>query len=346
MNEIFDRVYNVTVAPVFGIPVTDEEETDSTKAHLSQYCDCSVCVAALDSEVPSGNSSLEHQIAENLDCLPSLSAQGRHLAIPTGGRLLIVAKKQSNIYAFKFSFKYIYDVVCPNENDPFPDQPRVAQWCSSPDYKYSKGQQTCIAHEWQCDGVADCIDASDERCCPPQFTQCHSWDGTNSKCVPRCNGYTECEEDGVASYSTDCRLPECAEPNLSCQVPSDDPIGGGYQCLASDRRCNGLIECADGRDEVGCQPSVCNPENGTYLCEADTMGHCIRQEFVCDGQWHCPNGDDEYYCPLLSRRLNLVLCLSGLFSCASVLFVIAYFHRRYCMTYRRSRSRHRRRRFE
>ena len=50
-----------------------------------------------------------------------------------------------------------------------------------------------------------------------------------------------------------------------------------------------IIEFFSGNDTVGME---C-PEN--YIkCPGD---YCVPIQYICDGQWHCPDGEDEVSCP-------------------------------------------------
>ncbi|XP_077986248.1 epithelial sodium channel subunit gamma-like [Glandiceps talaboti] len=69
-------------------------------------------------------------------------------------------------------------------------------------------------------------------------------------------------------------------------------------------RCDGLNNCYDASDELGCSDNVCG--NDFFRCN---NGRCIDMEERCDGQYHCSGDEDmctDNVCPL-----NYFICKNG-----------------------------------
>lgn len=88
-------------------------------------------------------------------------------------------------------------------------------------------------------------------------------------------------------------------------------------CLALERRCNGIVDCLYGEDELGCTNLQCGVFRN-FRCHL-TKGNqnCISDDWVCDGRADCPNGEDESatYCP----PDHVHPCESGVFCNSSCL---------------------------
>ncbi|XP_033646722.1 very low-density lipoprotein receptor-like [Asterias rubens] len=73
----------------------------------------------------------------------------------------------------------------------------------------------------------------------------------------------------------------CSENKFTCSNGA---------CLSAVWQCDGLEDCPDGGDEIGCN----------YVCDDDEFkcnsGYCIPSVFKCDGVSSCPDGDDELNC--------------------------------------------------
>ncbi|OQV21189.1 putative Sortilin-related receptor [Hypsibius exemplaris] len=95
-----------------------------------------------------------------------------------------------------------------------------------------------------------------------------------------------------------------AAPSLACP-------GNQFFCAAESRcivavaRCNGVSECSDGSDEVGC--TSCLPN---FQCR--TTKKCIPVGLVCDGLEDCPDGTDELGCSQsFCQSAGMFQCVSG-----------------------------------
>nr|XP_006818365.1 PREDICTED: uncharacterized protein LOC100377183 [Saccoglossus kowalevskii] len=97
----------------------------------------------------------------------------------------------------------------------------------------------CIPESFQCDGINDCLDISDEytNCCPDGQFSC----GIIDTCIEEssvCNGTIECP-NGLDERDCD----YCSDTEYTC------PDG---QCIPLSSLCNGVSECVMDYDEVGC----------------------------------------------------------------------------------------------
>ena len=76
--------------------------------------------------------------------------------------------------------------------------------------------------------------------------------------------------------------------------------------------CNGVVDCADGRDEMLCGEMLCT---STTECQEELIvtnsscsimhyrclsGDCIRLDQLCDWRADCPDNSDEGHCNALS----------------------------------------------
>ena len=77
----------------------------------------------------------------------------------------------------------------------------------------------------------------------------------------------------------------------SCLFSEFQCLSGTTRCVASSLRCDGRADCDDASDEARCERCV---GSEAMLCAADAR--CIGRESVCDGRRHCSDGEDERHC--------------------------------------------------
>jgi hypothetical protein len=89
----------------------------------------------------------------------------------------------------------------------------------------------------------------------------------------------------------------------------------GDQCVEADGRCNGVANCDDGSDEVGCDTNWGTPAVlGSQECQVPFVsdvqfqcgdGSCTSILGRCNGVDNCGDGSDEAGCPTTSTSLTL-----------------------------------------
>ncbi|KAG4075464.1 hypothetical protein HA402_015117 [Bradysia odoriphaga] len=202
----------------------------------------------------------------------------------------------------------------------------TALTCKSDEFRCGNG--LCIANAWRCDQDQDCTDGSDELNCDKR--ECDPWmfNCGDGRCIYqtwKCDGDYDChnkadEENCNVTSSTnvphlpDLIIPTCHDWMFRCQ---------NERCVPYWWKCDGINDCGDNSDELGCanvSPSNSSDETVTTLppvkeCSTNEFtcdsGLCISKPQLCDGINHCPNGEDEKYCP------GENLCGKDFFRCRS-----------------------------
>ncbi|CAL8091762.1 unnamed protein product [Orchesella dallaii] len=186
------------------------------------------------------------------------------------------------------------------------------QSCLPSEFK-CPNENKCISTEWLCDFDNDCTDGFDElnctqRTCPDWKFACKS--GHCIMSTWECDGDKDCP-DGSDEHK-DC-------PVLPLTPPTSSPFPQGncstmsqmFECLGSKDcvpiywKCDGVKDCADGSDELGCknqddQGTTVTISPPTSHCELDHWrcddGTCIAAHAVCDGFPDCHGQEDEASC--------------------------------------------------
>ncbi|XP_071492677.1 MAM and LDL-receptor class A domain-containing protein 2-like isoform X11 [Diadema antillarum] len=174
------------------------------------------------------------------------------------------------------------------------------QGCASNQFQCNNG--TCIPGSWECDGIVDCADNSDEDHCDfstnswyqstPGYQSCYSWqfqcnDGSCISDYYRCNGYSNCY-DGSDEYNCDYSTSSWYQPTqgyqscYSWQFQCNDG-----SCISDYYRCNGYSNCGDGSDEYNCDYSTSSWYQTTQV--PDDFD-CNFESGLCG--WQQAYGDD------------------------------------------------------
>ena len=104
--------------------------------------------------------------------------------------------------------------------------------------------------------------------------------------------------------------------------PSEIPCKDGHIkcyeildiCILKLDRFNQLIPCRNGANLESCEPFQCN---SMFKCQGS---YCVPWNYVCDGKWDCPNGDDEHSNPVCTRKpncMNMFKCKYHILICIS-----------------------------
>ncbi|KAG8285841.1 hypothetical protein J6590_072478 [Homalodisca vitripennis] len=151
----------------------------------------------------------------------------------------------------------------------------------------------CVSWAKVGDGAQDCVNYTDESSRAVRDKE---------RACQRNTSVCRCRRDQLR-----CGDGQCVDKGLycnghrDCADGSDEPVQCENSCLQylrltdAGKICDGVRNCFDKSDEIWsqCHNTACHLD-GAYRCAGTST--CIPQEFVCDNDVDCPNGDDEQHC--------------------------------------------------
>ncbi|XP_017794098.1 PREDICTED: basement membrane-specific heparan sulfate proteoglycan core protein isoform X2 [Habropoda laboriosa] len=143
----------------------------------------------------------------------------------------------------------------------------------------------CVPLDSRCDGISQCEDGSDEQDCPNANTE-------------RTDLKPTTDEEGSGAYDN----PTGTDRN-KCRADDTVRCSDQSRYICSVQKCDGVPDCADGGDEVGCSNSECS--TGEFACD---VSRCIPESEKCNFVKDCSDGSDEHDC-------NYPACTATQFRC-------------------------------
>ncbi|MEE6499285.1 hypothetical protein FKM82_003391, partial [Ascaphus truei] len=135
----------------------------------------------------------------------------------------------------------------------------VTNECNIPG-NFMCGNGLCIHGAWQCDGLPDCFDESDEKECPKVKSKCGATFfpcASGIHCIIgrfQCNGFEDCP-DGSDEENCTAHPVLCSTSRFHCK---------NGLCVDRSFVCDGQNNCQDNSDEEQCR----NPQGGCQALRA------------------------------------------------------------------------------
>uniref|UniRef100_A0A914PM88 Uncharacterized protein n=1 Tax=Panagrolaimus davidi TaxID=227884 RepID=A0A914PM88_9BILA len=186
-----------------------------------------------------------------------------------------------------------YECLCPIDYSPLSESSTTCEKnleCQNWQFRCFNGKQ-CIHITRRCDGVADCLDRSDEQ---------------SDVCLLQISAVNN--KYGIIN-----------SPQKSTVIWNCD--SGKTTAIGLHLVCNGMADCVDDSDEKHCR---CRSPTDDFDCTAwqkwahrtyeefSNEPNCIPRSLVCDGVPNCRNGADEL--PMLCSIINPIIENSDKFS--------------------------------
>ena len=130
--------------------------------------------------------------------------------------------------------------------------------------------------------------------------------------------YSDCNTQSDSSMNLNQQVTMFS--SVSCSHSSQLPCGiGDLSCFGAHDTCTYLLHenkhlrpCSNGGHLENCKDFECNLK---FKC---FESHCIFWEYICDGKWDCPQGDDESYeaiCGGSDICVNMFVCRASRQTC-------------------------------
>jgi low-density lipoprotein receptor-related protein 1 (alpha-2-macroglobulin receptor) len=168
--------------------------------------------------------------------------------------------------------------------------------CVDDEFTCASGK--CVPKSVRCDHVDDCGDSS-------LFTVKSSNKSSPSRSPKnsRSKNKSTSKRSKLMALSSD-------EQNCEWKCFEDQWRCASGECISSNWRCDGSVDCVDKSDERNCTAESCAPNH--FRCANGSR--CIPIESLCDGDPDCPDASDEaptYKCPVITCKPTEFQCENG-----------------------------------